>query len=237
MSEMKGCFAGIPEQIAELPGKIVENMGEGRSVVVHNHGGGQGDPQLVQKVEEMAGYFQQMTEGSSARTAGTGADAGGHGGLGSGGGDGLPPLFVWEDGTMHRLPKDYKFPRGLIFKSFIREWIIGSTGRPGGDIPPFRVLKAKDVQHVGNSGKKRISDMRALMKKVEEVGKREGVWKGNASRHWEVEDCSKLYDVVMEDLYPDGSDNDSNGQRSSKKRKLEISWSAVHKDHIKKRKN
>lgn len=57
---------------------------------------------------------------------------------------------------------------------------------------------------------------------------------GNASRHWQVEDCSKLYDVVMKDLYPD-NDNDNNGQRKNKKRKLEISWSAVHKDHIKKK--
>ena len=61
-----------------------------------------------------------------------------------------------------------------------------------------------------------MSDMRAVMKKVEEIGRREGVWKGNASHHWQVEDCSKLYDGVMKDLYPDNN-NDNNGQRKNKK--------------------
>ena len=225
-------LAGVPEQISNLPGKIVENLGEGRDIVVHNHGGGGGgDPQLVEKVERMSEYFQQMTEGGGA---GDSNSSGGQGEAAMSGGDGLPPLFRWDDGSCHRLPQNFKFTRGQIFKSFIREWIIGSTGRPGGDIPPLRILKAKDVKHICKSAKQRMSDMRAVMKKVEEIGRREGVWKGNASRHWQVEDCSKLYDVVMKDLYPD-NDNDNNGQRKNKKRKLEISWSAVHKDHIKKK--
>lgn len=232
MGKLEGLLAGVPEQISDLPGKIVENIGEGRNIVVNNLGGGSGDPQLVEKVKRMTEYFQQMTEGGGG-ASGSSSSGGGQGEAISGG-DGLPPLFRWADGSNHRLPENFKFTKGQIFKSFIREWIIGSTGRPGGDIPPLRVLKAKDVKHVCKSAKQRMSDMRAVMKKVEEIGRREGAWKGNASRHWQVEDCSKLYDVVMKDLYPD-DDNDSNGQRKNKKRKLEISWSAVHKDHIKKK--
>ena len=76
--------------------------------------------------------------------------------------------------------------------------------------------------------------MKAVMKLVEEIGRREGVWKGNASRHWEVEDCTKLYDVVMKDLYPD--DDGGNDQRKKKKRKLEIGWNSVYNEHIKKKK-
>ena len=97
------------------------------------------------------------------------------------------------------------------------------------------MLTAKDVAHVvdskGKTGgaRKRISDMRRLMVKVEQIGRREGLWKGNASRHWEVEDCSKLHDAVMKEFYPDDGSN-------KKKRKLEISWNAVCNDHIKKSK-
>lgn len=184
----------------------------------------------MENVKEMVGYFQQMKEGGAA---GANSDGQGRPTATTNGSDGLPPLFRWSDGSLHRLPEKYMFPQALILKSFIREYIIGSTGRPGGDIPPFRVLTAKDVAHVVNSkgkagnGRKRLSDMRKLMVKVEEIGRREGLWKGNASRHWTVEDCSKLHDAVMKDLYPENETN-------KKKRKLELSWNAVYNDHIKK---
>lgn len=228
---LKNDLSGLPKTIEEIPTKIMDSIGDGRSIIVHQHGGGGGggggggdNAELVQKVQEMTRHFDEMREGQSG-TAGSNDD-----GIGSDQTAGaLPPFFKWRDGTTNRLPEDYKFTRGLILKSFIREYLIGKTRPDGRKIPPMRILRAKDVKHVSKSAHKRLAEMKELMALIKRLGLEKSLWKGDAMRHWTADDCTKLYDGVYDNLKL------TEGEKK-KRRATELSWSTAYNDCIRSKK-
>lgn len=137
----------------------------------------------------------------------------------------LPPLFFWN-GEYHYLPKNFQFGKGLCFKDLIRDWLIGRE-KPI-RLPPYYVLKGKDVAQVGESARKRFYEMKKLMELVKKIGMDKGVWKGDTKRCWDEDSISKLYfEVVNEIGLPAAV-----GGRKEKRRIHGISWSTVYNNEV-----
>ena len=118
----------------------------------------------------------------------------------SGGGStdiGLVPsdfLYYQYDNRYNLLPKNFEFPK-LSLSSFISHYLLGNKTQ---NIPPFRILSVSDLKRSGSAeGKqtnmKTLSDMKKMMKFVEEAAREAGVWEDDV-RNWNTSKVTNMFE-------------------------------------------
>ena len=98
------------------------------------------------------------------------------------------------DGRHNLLPKNFVLPT-LTLSAFISYFILGNrdTG-----VPPLRLISASDVKRSGTEdgskvNLKIVTDMKRMMKFVEEAGREAGVWENDPS-NWSSAKVINLYE-------------------------------------------
>jgi len=83
-------------------------------------------------------------------------------------------LFMWQN-RLHSLPEDYELPNGSVMIS----WQHYCCGNQNKGYPPLRIISPVDMS--SENKKKRFSEFRFLMGKIEEKVREQGKWKQNPS--------------------------------------------------------
>ena len=121
-----------------------------------------------------------------------------------------PQAFVW-DGSFHQLPREYRFPKMNTLIAW-QHWCCPDT-RNG--YPPLRKVEARDLSSLNL--RKRLSDLRFLMKQVEEEAKRLNIWSDNIS----VQVANELFERCSSVIHLQNAEN-SHAER----RHGQISWTS-----------
>jgi len=85
--------------------------------------------------------------------------------------DERPEYQTWGGG-IHRVPEDFALPKATMVVAF-QQWMCGSMDQKK-SYPPIRQLTAADMSTTNK--KKRLSQFRSLMKKVEQHARSRGDW-------------------------------------------------------------
>ncbi|GLD96214.1 hypothetical protein PINS_up004892 [Pythium insidiosum] len=118
-------------------------------------------------------------------------------------------LYLWGN-AWHQVPEDFEIPKESL-EVIWRQWCCGDTSR--GYIP-LRQLETSDMATV--NARKRLSDLRFLMRHIENALQQRGVWKSEPS----LIEADQMLRAVAQELPIAGSTG-----KNSKKRQLDtLKW-------------
>lgn len=95
-------------------------------------------------------------------------------------------LIHFYEGKFHRLPQSYRLPK-CSFRHVFVHWMLGSDG-----VPPLRALHNRDLPTVED--RKRLSDLRSLMSKLESSIRSSDSWIENPKTSADV---NQMFDHGM----------------------------------------
>ena len=95
------------------------------------------------------------------------------------------------DGKIRLLPKDYQFPKMCVANMLVM-WFCGDVSN---SIPPYKMLKSSDVQHIKN-GKMQLSQMKKLVDAVLRGARDVARVRGLIKKQWTTRNVLDLYEGI-----------------------------------------
>jgi hypothetical protein len=119
-------------------------------------------------------------------------------------------IHLWG-GEFRRVPSDFSIPKSSVALMW-EQWCCGNAAK---QYPPLRLLRARDV---GDQEKRRLSDLRTLMKEIERQVRTLGLWQAIPT----VQQAQDMY-AAVEDSLPLESTTSTGRPRRTK----QLQWNTV----------
>jgi len=136
--------------------------------------------------------------------------------------EGMYPVY-WYDGKVHLFPQTFRLPKGTA----LHAWQLFMCGDATKGYPPLRKLTSADVGSDKNQ-RKRFSDYKFLMEKIEAKARQESRWNPQPS----LTQANEMFEVGETAIFPSeplGISSSATSPVTRKRRRGQMKWTTLVK--------